>query len=58
LKNLSPAAWSATMPDGSARHIEPGRSIQLVAGVRLHFGPLEGEIRRPAPQPVPASKVP
>lgn len=44
LKNLSGQKWIATMPDGTTREIEPGNSLTLRAGTRLHFGSLEGEI--------------
>ena len=44
LKNLSQVTWSATLPDGSRRQVEPGRSIQLQAGLKIDFGPLRGEV--------------
>lgn len=45
LKNLSPAKWVITAPDGTIRDVEPGRSVTLAAGVKVHFGAVEGEIR-------------
>jgi hypothetical protein len=45
LKNLCGSAWSAPAPDGSPRKIEPGRSITLVDGLRIHFGSAVSTIR-------------
>lgn len=45
LKNLSPAKWVMTAPDGAIRDVEPGRSVSLAAGVKVNFGSVEGEIR-------------
>ena len=45
LKNLSPAKWVITAPDGAIRDVEPGRSVSLAAGVKVNFGSVEGEIR-------------
>ena len=45
LKNLSPVKWVMTAPDGTIRDVEPGRSVTLAAGVKVNFGPVEGEIR-------------
>jgi eukaryotic-like serine/threonine-protein kinase len=45
LKNLSPAKWVVTMPDGAVRDVEPGRSVSLASGVKIQFGHKEGEIR-------------
>ena len=45
LKNLSPEKWVMTAPDRTIRDVEPGRSVSLVAGVKINFGSAEGEIR-------------
>ena len=45
LKNLSPAKWVMTAPDGAIRDVEPGRSVTLATGVKVNFGSVEGEIR-------------
>jgi eukaryotic-like serine/threonine-protein kinase len=45
LKNLSSHPWTATLPDGTIKVIEPGRSHSLSPGVKLNFGTSEGEIR-------------
>lgn len=45
LKNQSPVKWVITTPDGTIRDVEPGRSASLAAGVKINFGPVEGEIR-------------
>jgi hypothetical protein len=38
LTNCSKTEWAATMPDGSQRQIEPGKSIRLVPGMVIVFG--------------------
>lgn len=45
LKNTGAEKWVVTASDGSAKDIEPGRSITLANGVKINFGKLEGEIR-------------
>jgi hypothetical protein len=45
LKNLSKDKWVSTLPDGTARDVEPGRSVSLGVGTRINFGKLEGTIR-------------
>ncbi len=45
LKNLSAAKWVMTTTDGTIRDVEPGRSVGLAVGVKINFGPVEGEIR-------------
>jgi len=45
LKNLSTRAWAATLSGGERKSIEPGRSVRLAVGTKVHFGVLEGEIR-------------
>jgi len=45
LKNLSDDKWVVTLPNGSLRDVETGRSAPLVTGTKINFGPVEGEIR-------------
>lgn len=45
LKNLSPIKWVTTSLDGIMRDVEIGRSVSLASGVKINFGPIEGEIR-------------
>ncbi|MEI8374785.1 MAG: serine/threonine protein kinase [Planctomycetota bacterium] len=45
LKNCTGEKWVATMPDGSVKDIEPGRSVRLADKTKVHFGKVEGEIR-------------
>jgi eukaryotic-like serine/threonine-protein kinase len=45
LTNLSDSKWVMTAADGSVRDVEPGRSLSLASGVRIHFGLVEGEVR-------------
>jgi len=45
LTNLSGQTWSAILPDGSSRQIDPGRSVRLTKGTTIDFGKLKGQIR-------------
>jgi hypothetical protein len=45
LTNLSGQTWSAVMPDGSCRRIDPGRSVRLAKGTIIDFGKVKGEVR-------------
>jgi len=45
LQNLSNTSWTATMPDGQTREVEPGRNLRLGVGVKVNFGRAQGEIR-------------
>jgi hypothetical protein len=45
LKNCTGEKWGATMPDGSVKDIEPGRSVRLADKTKVNFGKVEGEIR-------------
>ncbi len=45
LHNRSSGKWVATAPDGTVRDVEPGRSVTLATGVKIHFGPMDGEVR-------------
>lgn len=45
LKNLSNEKWAATTTDGTVKDVEPGRSVTLTVGTKIHFGKVEGEIR-------------
>jgi DNA-binding helix-hairpin-helix protein with protein kinase domain len=42
LKNMTSAPWNVTMPDGSSRTVDPGRSVSLAPGVKIHFGLTDG----------------
>jgi hypothetical protein len=44
LKNCTSSKWVATMPNGTVKDIEPGRSVRLAAKTKVNFGDLEGEI--------------
>jgi hypothetical protein len=46
LKNLSTRAWTATLPSGERKDIEPGRSGRLAVGTKFHFGVLEGVVEQ------------
>jgi hypothetical protein len=45
LKNTSKDKWVITSTDGAVRDVEPGRSVTLAVGTKIHFGEAEGEIR-------------
>jgi serine/threonine protein kinase len=45
LKNLTGAKWVVALADGSMRDLEPGRSVALKSGTKIHFGKAQGEIR-------------
>jgi hypothetical protein len=45
LKNLSSEKWVVTRPDGTMSEVLPGRSVTIALGVKINFGPAEGEIR-------------
>ena len=44
LKNLGVSDWSYTTRDGQTRVAGQGRSVPLMSGMRLNFGPVEGVI--------------
>ncbi len=44
LKNLSLKSWKATLVSGETREIEPGRTVRLTRGTKVHFGVLDGTI--------------
>lgn len=45
LKNQSGERWSATMPDGSVKDVETGKSVRLSPGVKIQFnGKTVGEV--------------
>ena len=45
LKNLSQEKWVVGMADGTVKDVEPGRSVTLAVGTRIHFGKTEGEVK-------------
>jgi len=45
LQNLSTEPWNVTTADGTAKSVEPGRSLTLAAGVTINFGTAIGEIQ-------------
>jgi serine/threonine protein kinase len=45
LKNCSAEKWVVTMPDGSVKDVEPGRSVRLADKTKVSFGKVDGEIR-------------
>jgi serine/threonine protein kinase len=45
LKNLTDKKWVATLPNGSLRDVQPGRSVPLATQTKINFGSVEGEIR-------------
>lgn len=45
LKNLTRRSWTATVADGNIREVEPGKSMSLTVGTKVHFDKVDGEIR-------------
>jgi eukaryotic-like serine/threonine-protein kinase len=46
LKNISAEKWfSSAQGDPTPVEVPPGRTLRLEAGLRIHFGKLEGEVR-------------
>lgn len=45
LRNLTAEAWTLTRPDGSIVDVSPGRSVPIMAGNKINFGQVTGEIR-------------
>lgn len=43
LKNLTDAQWYATLPDGAAQIVEPGRSLTARPGTKVNFGEVSAE---------------
>lgn len=44
LRNVSAATWQARDDSGEAREVPPGRSVGLVPGTTIEFGPATGRI--------------
>jgi len=44
LRNLSTRPWSATMPNGKQKQVEPGKNVRLATGITIEFGVLKGRI--------------
>ena len=45
LRNMTSEAWTLTRPDGSIVDVPPGRSVPILPGNSINFGPVTGEIR-------------
>ena len=45
LQNLTEKSWSITLTDNTIKTVDPQRSINLSAGIRINFGNLQAEIR-------------
>jgi eukaryotic-like serine/threonine-protein kinase len=45
LQNLSKSMWDYTGSDSAPHQVAPGKTVQLVAGTKINFGEIEGEIR-------------
>lgn len=45
LRNLSARKWVLTLPDGTLKDVEPGKSATLSAGLKIDFGGRLGEVR-------------
>jgi hypothetical protein len=47
LKNLTGRRWTARTQQGEVRGVEPNRTLKIVPGMRIDFGPVNGDILRP-----------
>jgi len=45
LMNLSSRSWQVTLPNGSQKVIDTGRSVKLADGLKINFGSVQGEVR-------------
>lgn len=45
LRNMTSEAWTLTRPDSSIVDVPPGRSVPILSGNKINFGPVTGEIR-------------
>ncbi len=45
LKNATTERWVCTLPDGTTRDVDQGRSVTLSAGSSINFGSAQGEVR-------------
>lgn len=44
LKNQCDTRWTVSSGDGVTMDVEPGKSLTLTAGTKIHFGKCDGEI--------------
>jgi hypothetical protein len=44
-QNLSNLTWKTKLPNGKSAVVEPGKNVRLLAGTRINFGLVTGEIR-------------
>ncbi|MEP7305864.1 MAG: hypothetical protein ABJA98_10125 [Acidobacteriota bacterium] len=51
LRNLTNLPWSARLPDGSQRRVEPGKSISLTGRTTITFSHVEATIEEPIATP-------
>lgn len=45
LKNLTQDVWTITSPEGVVVEVPPGKAAPILAGNKVNFGPISGEIR-------------
>jgi hypothetical protein len=45
LMNLSINPWSVKDPEKGILKLDPGRSVRLLAGTRINFGSIFGEVQ-------------
>ena len=57
LKNLTDRSWSAVLPTGEKRPIEPGQTVRAAPGTRIEFGAFAGEIEAAASKSIPVLRV-
>jgi DNA-binding helix-hairpin-helix protein with protein kinase domain len=46
LRNLTETSWTATTEAGDVHDVPPGRAVETLPGLRIHFGPTTGVVER------------
>jgi hypothetical protein len=46
IRNTSDGPWRVALPDGAEQAVEPGRTIALVPGATIDFGPCAATLTR------------
>ena len=44
LCNLTQTSWSANLPNGNTRSVEPGKTVRITPGLSIDFGARRGTV--------------
>lgn len=44
LRNDDVSSWSVELPDGSTKAVDPGQTVALANGLKIHFGESTGTV--------------